>query len=114
MRRALKPSESAIIAAPQRESAHSFTASSPSPSVVASLFAAAGKIPDHHHGARHSICCGAGGDGGVGGWRVEGVEAVNIVNGNCGLSVSLLVTWCGEDTFSPPDRNNNDRCCLFN
>lgn len=35
---------------------------------------------------------------------------VNIVNGNCGLSVSLLTT---ERTYFSSDWNNN-YCCLFN
>lgn len=82
---------------PQGALARSFAASGLSPAVIASPVAAAGKIPDHHHGARHSICCAEG----VGGCVVVVVMvgAVNIVNGNCGLSVSVPVTWCGEDTF---------------
>lgn len=44
----------------------SSTARGLSTSVLTSLVAAAGKIPDHHHGARHSICY-ANGRGG--GWR---------------------------------------------
>lgn len=54
---------------------------------------------------------------GEGGWRrwwwVCGVRVwggVNIVNGNCGLSVSLLTT---ERTYFSWDWNNN-YCCLFN
>lgn len=64
---------------------------------VASLVAtaAAGKIPDHHHGDRAAPKGWAG--GGVGCWG--GADSC-VVNGNCGLPASVTVT--DETRLSPP------------
>ncbi len=64
MRRAPNPQIRPSLTCRLRERVRSFTAGGVSPGAIASLgAAAAGKIPDHHHGVRHSICCAEGVEG---------------------------------------------------